>query len=145
MKKTIIISLFIIFIAVSVFAFLKFNNSSNINSAMNDFYAGNYTEAYNKLLPLAKAGNGIAQNNIGLLYDKGLGIKQDYKKAFFWYEKSTKQGYSTAMSNLATLYQNGNGVKRNINIAIKLYEKATEQDNPLALNNLGYIYIWRSC
>ena len=49
-------------------------------------------------IALEKAENGDPEYQwcIGFMYDFGKGIKQDYKKAFEWYEKSANQGNSKA-------------------------------------------------
>jgi TPR repeat protein len=44
------------------------------------------------MMRAAEAGHAAAQNNIGLSYLHGLGVEQDDKKAFKWFEKSAKQG-----------------------------------------------------
>ena len=58
----------------------------------------------------AKAGNGNAQNHLADLYANGLGVKQDYKKAFELYAEAIKIGNSLAINNLATMYYKGQGI-----------------------------------
>jgi uncharacterized protein len=41
------------------------------------------------------------------VYDNGRGVKQDYKKAIEWYEKSANQGNTKAQFNLGIMYANG--------------------------------------
>ena len=53
-----------------------------------------YTTALQEWTAAAKQGDPKAQNNLGLLYDNGTGVKQDHQKATFWYRKSAKQGNS---------------------------------------------------
>jgi Sel1 repeat len=50
--------------------------------------------------------------NLGLLYDEGHGVAQDYAKAREWYEKAADKGDTTAMKNLGWLYANAQGVAR---------------------------------
>lgn len=38
--------------------------------------------------------------SIGLLFEKGKGVKQDYIKAIKWFKKAAKQGYIDARSRL---------------------------------------------
>ena len=37
-------------------------------------------------------GHVTAQNNLGEMYDRGLGIPQDYAKALMWYRKAAETG-----------------------------------------------------
>ena len=41
-------------------------------------------EAYKWFTKAAKQDNDGAQNNLGLTYENGRGVKQDYKKAVKW-------------------------------------------------------------
>ena len=58
----------------------------------------------------AAQGNAWAQHNLGVLYDNGRGVLQDYVKARGWYEKAAAQGNAWAQHNLGALYDNGRGV-----------------------------------
>jgi hypothetical protein len=58
----------------------------------------------------AAQGNAWAQHNLGVLYDNGRGVPQDYVKARGWYEKAAAQGNAWAQHNLGSLYDNGRGV-----------------------------------
>ena len=46
---------------------------------------GDYATALNEFLPLAQQGNAKAQFNMGILYEKGQGVPQDFQEAFRWY------------------------------------------------------------
>ena len=54
----------------------------------------------------------MAQCNLGGMYDKGIGVKQDYKEAVAWYRKAAEQGHAKAQFNLGTMYDKGQGVKQ---------------------------------
>ena len=70
-------------------------------------------ERFQENLKEAKAGNGVAQYNVGLYYHNGWsGVKQDYQQAAYWYRKSADQGYSSAQLNLGYLYSKGLGVSQ---------------------------------
>ena len=58
----------------------------------------------------AAQGNALAQNNLGLLYDLGDGVPQDYAVARQWYEQAAAQNHAAAQFNLGLLYANGHGV-----------------------------------
>ena len=51
-----------------------------------------------------------AQNNIAVLYENGLGVELDFKKAFSYYLLSANQGFMIAQFNLGVVYETGKGV-----------------------------------
>ena len=61
----------------------------------------------------AEAGDPIAQNNLGGMYDKGEGVPQDYAEAVKWFRKAAAQGYASAQNNLGLMYYKGEGVPQN--------------------------------
>ena len=58
----------------------------------------------------AEQGNVKAQFNLGIMYDKGQGVLQDYKEAVKWYTLSAEQGHAKAQYNLGHMYDNGEGI-----------------------------------
>ncbi len=78
------------------------------------YLRGNYATALSELRPLAEQGNADAQYNLGLMYDKGYGVPQDYGQARQWYEKAAAQGKTNAQYNLGVLYHNGHCVPKNL-------------------------------
>ena len=50
----------------------------------------------------AEQGNADAQNNLGCMYQNGLGVEQDDAKAMEWYQKAAEQGHTAAQSNLGS-------------------------------------------
>ncbi len=55
---------------------------------------GDYTTMFRELKPLAERGNIKAQFNLGLMYDIGRGVPQDYTRAYFWLSLAAAQGDS---------------------------------------------------
>jgi len=58
-----------------------------------------------------EAGNSYGQNNLGVCYKNGKGVKIDSEKAFQWYQKAAKAGNSNAQYNVAFFYEIGQGVE----------------------------------
>jgi len=54
----------------------------------------------------------VVQANLGVLYENGLGVPQDYGKARQWYEHAAPQGDANAQNNLGYLYVDGKGVPK---------------------------------
>ena len=58
----------------------------------------------------AAQGDAHSQCALGLLYDNGWGVPQDYAKAKQWYEQAAAQGNARAQVALGVLYAKGQGV-----------------------------------
>ena len=71
--------------------------------------------------PLAERGDAQAQYNLGVMYDIGQGVIQDYKAAFKWFTLSAEQDNSAAQFNLGGMYVNGQGVIQNYTRAYMWY------------------------
>ena len=81
-----------------------------------------------------------AQFNLGIAYDYGRGVKQDYKEAVEWYRKAAEQGDAKAQHNLGVNYSKGQGVKQDHKEAVTWYRLAAEQGLAVSQNNLGGMY-----
>jgi uncharacterized protein len=57
---------------------------------------GDYATALRLWRPLAEQGNAYAQYNLGLMYDYGTGVAQDYREAAKWYRLAAVRGYTLA-------------------------------------------------
>ena len=75
----------------------------------------------------AEAGNASAQYRLGLLYDGGVGVPQDYRQAKEWFEKAAKQGHVVAQADLGTLYLRGAGTPQSAPMALFWFRRAAEQ------------------
>ncbi len=73
-------------------------------------------------LPLAEQGDRTAQFNVGVLYEKGLGVAPDAAAAARWYLKAAHQGDTEAQYNLGVLYETGTGVAKAVDEARKWYD-----------------------
>jgi uncharacterized protein len=93
------------------------------------------------LRPLAEQGDASAQYNLGLMFDKGQGVPQDYATALSWYRKAAEQGHAAAQNNLGLIFANGGpGVPQDFATAVSWYRKAAEQGHAAAQYNLGATY-----
>ncbi len=64
---------------------------AGVNEGVGAFNRGDYATALREYRPLAKQGNAIAQNNLGVMNDIGKGVPQDYAEAMKWYRKAAEQ------------------------------------------------------
>ena len=81
----------------------------------------------NEWRPLAEQGHADAQYNLGVMYNNGQGVTQDYAEAMRWFRKAAEQGWAEAQYNLGVMYNNGQGVTQDYVQAAKWYRKAAEQ------------------
>ena len=86
---------------------------------------GSYATALRVWLPLAQQGDPQAQNYVGEIYEKGLGILPDYQIAAAWYRRAAEQGHSPAQINLGQLYEHGRGVSHDSRVAFDWYRRAS--------------------
>ena len=80
-----------------------------------------------------------AQNHLGVVYFKGIGVPRDLQKASHWWTYSAKQGFAPAQNNLGYMYEKGLGVKQNYMTSAYWYNKSSEQDYARAQNNLAVL------
>ena len=81
-----------------------------------------------------------ASHALGLLYERGLGVDQDLRRAVEWYRKAAQSGHAAAQFNLGRLYALGQGVVRDLTQAARWWLRAADQGNPHALHNLGLMF-----
>ena len=81
-----------------------------------------------------------AMNNLGYMYEHGVGVEQDGAKAVEWYTKAADLGHATAMNDLGYMYMYGEGVEQDGAKAVEWYIKAADLGNTTAMNRLGYMY-----
>jgi len=84
--------------------------ADDFDDAIDVYQKGNYVQAIELFRLLAEQGNAGAQDNLGMMYDKGKGVTQDYQEAAKWYRLAAEQGYATAQNNLGVMYVMGKGV-----------------------------------
>jgi uncharacterized protein len=97
---------------------------------------GDYSTAINRWRPLA-ASDPTIQNNYGIMYKDGKGVKRDYAVAAQWFSRSASAGSSLGQNNLGGLYRDGMGVPRDYGKAITFFQASAQQGNPAAQVNLG--------
>ena len=94
----------------------------------------------NTLMERAQKGDASSQNSLGLMYDNGQGVPQDYVQSMKWFRLAADQGFANAQYNLAVMYDNGQGVPKDYVQAVKWYRLAADQGAASAQNNLGLMY-----
>ena len=99
------------------FYLVSFVNAAELEKRFSDavtaFKVGDFGTAKREFQALAFQGQAQAQRFLGRMYDKGLGVPQDYDKAIEWYRKAATQKDSAAQYYLGLKYANGHGVAEN--------------------------------
>jgi hypothetical protein len=94
----------------------------------------------------AERGDAGAQMWLGVAYESGRGVEQDFTQALKWFRESAKQGDPDAQFNLGQMYEDGEGVSQDYAQAAKWYRTACENrpDHGGAgngCNSLGMLYL----
>ena len=83
---------------------------AEIEHARDLMEANEFEAAYKELWPAARSGNADAEELIGVMYAMGLGVRQDYQRAFDWYLRSALKGHPGAQSGVGWYYELGLGL-----------------------------------
>jgi TPR repeat protein len=83
---------------------------ADIEDARDLMEEGRFEEAREALWPAARSGNAEAEELIGVMYALGLGVEQDYVRAFDWYLRASMKGHPGAQSGIGWYYETGLGL-----------------------------------
>ncbi|TDQ81479.1 Sel1 repeat-containing protein [Dongia mobilis] len=111
-------------IGIGLLAMTPVPAAADYQTGVNAYYRGEFLAALEAWRPLAEAGDPVAQNSIGALYDHGLGVPEDNYEAARWYEMAAEGGLPLAMRNLGNQYATGHGKPFDVEMARQWYERA---------------------
>lgn len=100
----------------------------------------NLTEAVKWYDSAAAQGCAQAQFNLGLCFDKGIGVSKNAQQAFYWFSLAAQQGLSAAQFCVASCYDDGEGVTKDMQLAVHWYLRAAKQGHKNAQFNLACSY-----
>ncbi|WP_258162251.1 caspase family protein [Rhizobium sp. TH2] len=104
----------------------------------NDKARFNPEKSYELFSKAASEGDPEAMFELGKLYEKGIGTKQDVAKALELYQKSADLGFADAINDLGFLYYQGaSGLKRDQAKAVELFLQAADLRHPQAMYNVA--------
>ena len=103
--------------------------------------AGDYESALALWEPLARAGHGRAQNNIGACFAEGLGVERNGPLALKWLTLSAESGDPVGRRNLAALLFKGEDVPPDAARALSLYRAAAEQGDAVSQDMLSWMLL----
>ncbi|KAK8893003.1 hypothetical protein M9Y10_030259 [Tritrichomonas musculus] len=80
--------------------------------------------------------------DLGLLYENGKVVEQDYSKAKEYYELAASNNNSYGYIHIGNLYKEGLGVDKDFSKAKEYFEIAAKMDNSEAFISLGTLYLY---
>ncbi|MCL2715706.1 MAG: hypothetical protein FWD68_14265 [Alphaproteobacteria bacterium] len=80
------------------------------------------------------AGDPVAQYNLGVMYEEGKGVMQDFAQALSYYRKAADQGYAPAQTSLGRMYATGRGVPKDDAQAAMWFRRAAGEATATAPN-----------
>jgi TPR repeat protein len=81
-----------------------------LGPALRAIERGHYATAVRALKRPAQRGDPLAQNNLGYLYEHGLGVARSDADALGWYARAAEAGLPVAQFNLAMMLLRGKGI-----------------------------------
>lgn len=115
--------------------------ADEFSDAVEAFQAGDDTRAFQLFTPLAEAGNPLAQHNLGVMYEQGLGVAKNEATAYEWYKRASDQGNPQSTYNIGMMTIEGRGVASDPAAGAQLIFHSAELGYPPAQHALGYIYL----
>ena len=108
MKKWISVLLAVLLACTACPAFAEEDLDALVDRGNEALNAGDYATALELYTRAADAGNARGINNLGWLYQNGLGVEQDYEKAADWFHKAVELGETNeAQVNYDKLIEEG--------------------------------------
>jgi TPR repeat protein len=80
---------------------------ADLEDGISASHKGDHITAFREFRSLANAGHMKAQYHLGLLYEMGLGVQQDYSEAARWYGKAAVQGDVRSQKRLIIMRKKG--------------------------------------
>jgi TPR repeat protein len=96
--------------AFFLFLFACFPARADFMNALSAYDAGAYGVAFTEWRRLAEHGDVDAQVALAGLYEAGLGVRRDDRRAAHWYRTAAERGNVIARLNIGDFYSRGRGV-----------------------------------
>lgn len=96
--------------ALIIFLFACFPARADFMNGLAAYDAGAYGVAFTEWRRLAEHGDVEAQVALAGLYEAGLGVRRDDRRAAHWYRTAAERGHVIARLNIGDFYSRGRGV-----------------------------------
>ncbi len=110
-----------------------------VDVAYGAYQAGHYVEAFRQATRRieADASDAASMTLLAELFEQGLGVRQDSRKAAEWYQLAARRGDVNAIFALGMMHLDGRGVARDQARAESLLREAADKGHGLASFNLA--------
>ena len=125
---------------VAVLALQPARAASPTASGLAEFQQGRFAEALQDWRQAHAAGDAQGAFYVGVLYDTGLGVPQDYTEALAWYRRAADAGSAAGAFNVGVFYDSGLGVAKDPAAAALWYTRAARGGFARAAYNLAMLY-----
>ncbi len=95
---------------------------------------------FDRLRKLARGGDPVAANALGMAYAFGVGTERDDVEALHWFQKAADRNLANAQNNVGVMYQLGRGTPQNAVEAMKWFRKAAENGDTQGQFDLASAY-----
>lgn len=113
--------------------------AETLKQAIDAFDFQEYDNARQWLVPWAQRGEPDAQYRLGIMYEEGLGLQADAKKAEKWYRRAADAGHAGARKRLAKLRRSTVASDGRRSVALEWYQENAAQGDVDAQYQLGFI------
>ena len=131
------------------------NDSDRLHEAINSLDKKEFVTAHQLFLDLADKGIAEAQINLGMMFESGQGVPQDFNEAIRWYRLAADQKLIKAQEklnlllkkaaepqinlSLGMMFESGQGVPQDFNEAIRWYRLVADQGLIKAQKKLNFL------
>ncbi|KAG0265475.1 hypothetical protein DFQ27_000612 [Actinomortierella ambigua] len=105
-----------------------------------EFSGGEDSVRLRQLKESADLGYAPAQNDLGWMYHKGVGVPHNDERGYYWVRRAAKQNHPQAQYRLAYFYGAGRGVAQHPGKAFEYYHKAASNGHVDGQATIGYMY-----
>jgi TPR repeat protein len=114
----------------------------SVQAGIEAIKSGDYAEAFNQLIPLAKEGNPEAQYNMGWLYANGIGARVDVPTAVYWWKKAAASNHAASQFSLGMVYLTGDGktIRKNVPEAINWHMRSARNGYEEGVEMMRQLY-----
>jgi TPR repeat protein len=98
-------------------------------------------EAIKYYLDAAERGHAGAMNDLGSLFEYGIGVPKNSATAIVWYERAAESGHIGAMTHLGELSEAGIAVPQDFGNARRWYQQAAGLGGAAAMNSLAELLL----
>ena len=104
------------------------------------FLGNKRLEAMKYYRDAAGRGHAGAMNDLGGVFEYGLGVPKNLATALLWYERAAEFGHAGAMTHMGRLSESGLDVPQDLAKARHWYEQAAGLGHAAAMNNLADLF-----